>query len=190
MIDPIHPPPLEPGDGIALVAPSRPIGDDRLTIARDRLREVFDLEPVVFDTATRETKWLEANPAARAEDLMRAFEDDSIRGVMAVTGGDDQIRILPHLDPDRLTDSPTRFFGYSDNDNVRLFLWNRGIVSYGAVCMPTLAVDREIHPYTERYLRRAFFEDRIGEIRPAEEWTEGWYDFETREPREWHESDG
>lgn len=189
MTEPIHPPPLERGDGIALVAPSLPIEDEKLEIACDRLRDVFDLEPVVFDTATRDPEWPERNPTARAEDLTRAFEDDSIRGVMAVTGGDDQLRILPYLDPDRLTATPKRFFGYSDNDNVRLFLWNHGIVSYGAVCI-TLAVDSEIHPYTERYLRRAFFEERVGEIQPAEEWTDGWYDFETGEPREWHANDG
>lgn len=172
MAEPIHPPPLERGDGIALVAPSRPIEDEKLEIARNRLRGVFDLEPVVFDTATRDPEWLEANPEARAEDLMRAFEDDSIRGVMAVTGGDDQLRALSHLDPDRLTETPKRFFGYSDNDNFRLLLWNHGIVSYGAQCMPMLAVDPEVHPYTDRYLRRAFFEERIGEIEPAPEWTD------------------
>jgi muramoyltetrapeptide carboxypeptidase LdcA involved in peptidoglycan recycling len=190
MTDPTHPPPLEPGGRIALVAPSDPIEDERLEIARNRLREVFDLEPVVFDTATREKKWLEAQPKARAEDLMRAFEDESIQGVMAVTGGDDQLRVLPYLDSDRLTETPKRFFGYSDNDNFRLFLWNHGIVSYGAVCMPTLAVDSKIHPYTTQYLQRAFFEERVGEIQPAKEWTEGWYDFETHEPREWHENEG
>lgn len=190
MAEPIHPPPLEPGDQIALVAPSDPVEDAKLEIACNRLREVFDLKPVVFDTATRDSEWLEANPKARAEDLMRAFEDESIRGVMAVTGGDDQLRILPYLDPDRLTETPKRFFGYSDNDNFRLVLWNHGIVSYGAVCMPTLALDREIHPYTERYLRRAFFEERIGEIRSSEKWTDDWYDFDTREPREWHANDG
>ncbi|MCH7659396.1 MAG: LD-carboxypeptidase [Euryarchaeota archaeon] len=190
MTAPINPPPLEHGDRIALVAPSDPIDDERLEIARDRLRDVFDLEPVVFDTAKRDSEWLEANPEVRAEDLMKAFEDDSIQGVMAVTGGDDQLRILPYLDPDRITETPKRFFGYSDNDNFRLLLWNHGIVSYGAVCMPTLAVDRQIHPYTERYLRRAFFEERVGEIQPAKEWSDGWYDFDTREPRKWHENDG
>lgn len=62
---------------------------------------MFDLEPIVFDTARSDAAWLEANSEARAEDLMEAFEDDSIRGVMAVTGGDDQIRVLRYLDRDR-----------------------------------------------------------------------------------------
>ena len=186
----VHPPPLDPGDRIAIVAPSTATSDEPLEIALDRLREGFDLDPVVFDTARRDPEWLYAHPEERAADLMKAFRDPEVGGVMAVTGGDDQLRVLKHLDPEVLAENPTRFFGYSDNDNFRLFLWNRGIVSYGAVAMPTLAVDREIHPYTERYLRRAFFEERVGEIHPAEEWSDGWYDFESGEAREWCANDG
>jgi len=78
-----------------------------------------------------------ASPAARAADIEDAFADPEIGAVMAYTGGDDQIRVLRHLDGDALAASPTRFFGYSDNDNLRLFLWNRGIVSYGSASTRT-----------------------------------------------------
>jgi len=189
-MDVVHPPPLSPGDRIAIVAPSMPIGEEPLEIALDRLREVFDLDPVVYDTARRDPEWLRAHSEERAADLEAAFRDPDIQGVMAATGGDDQLRVLKHLDREVLRENPTRFFGYSDTDNFRLFLWNLGIVSYGAVAMPTLAVDPEIHPYTEKHLRRTFFEERIGEIHPAEEWSDGWFDFDSREAREWHTNDG
>ena len=39
-----------------------------------------------------------ADPAARADDLHRAFADPTIAGVVATIGGDDSIRLLPHLD--------------------------------------------------------------------------------------------
>jgi len=109
---------------------------------------------------------------------------------MAYTGGDDQIRVLRHLDGDALAASPTRFFGYSDNDNLRLFLWNRGIVSYGLGVHPDLVCDADLHTYTERYLRRALFEESLGRIVPADEWTDDWFDFEAREPREWDDTPG
>lgn len=48
---------------------------------------------------------------------------------MAVAGGDDQPRVLRHLDADHLRDHPARFLGYSDNANLRLFLWTLGVVS-------------------------------------------------------------
>ncbi|KAB1187694.1 MULTISPECIES: S66 peptidase family protein [Haloferax] len=184
------PPPLEPGSRIAVVAPSRPIDESRRNRACQRLRETFGLEPVIFETARRDWEWLRDNSRARAEDIVDAFEDPSIDGVIAVTGGDDQIRVLKHLDPERLTANPTRFYGFSDNDNLRLFLWNHGIVSYGATLHPTLILDPEIHPYTERYLRRAFFDDALGVVEPAPEWTDRWFDFDTGEPREWYENPG
>ncbi|WP_396611803.1 S66 peptidase family protein [Haloferax sp. S1W] len=184
------PPPLEPGGRIAVAAPSRPIDESMLDRACDRLRETFDLDPVVFETARKDWEWIRDNPQARAEEIMNAFEDPTIRGIIAATGGDDQIRVLKHLDPDRLTASPTRFFGYSDNDNLRLYLWNHGIVSYGATLHPTLTVDSEIHPYLERYLRRAFFQSSVGVVEPAPEWTDDWFDFDTEEKREWHENPG
>ncbi|RDZ44655.1 LD-carboxypeptidase [Haloferax sp. Atlit-10N] len=184
------PPPLDSGSRVAVVAPSRPIDESHLDRACARLRDVFSLDPVVFESARRDWEWLRDNPAARAEDVMEAFEDPSIRGVIAVTGGDDQLRILPHLDPARLTASPTRFFGFSDNDNLRLFLWTHGVVSYGATLHPTLTVDPELHPYVERYLRRAFFERSIGVVEPAPEWTDDWFDFDTEDPREWHDNPG
>ncbi|UVE50582.1 LD-carboxypeptidase [Haloferax larsenii] len=184
------PPPLEPGSRIAVAAPSRPIDESMLDRACERLRETFDLEPVVFESARKDWEWLRDNPQARAEEIMDAFEDPTIRGVIAATGGDDQIRLLKHLDPDRLTASPTRFYGYSDNDNLRLFLWNHGIVSYGATLHPTLTVDPAIHPYLERYLRRAFFQSSLGVVEPAPEWTDEWFDFDSGEPREWHENTG
>ncbi|PSP87846.1 LD-carboxypeptidase [Halobacteriales archaeon QS_4_69_34] len=185
-----HPPALSPGDRIAVVAPSLSIDDERLAVGLGRLRNVFDLEPVVFDTARRDREWLRDHPEERAADVMKAFEDPGIRGIVATTGGDDQLRVLKHVDADVLGENPTRFYGYSDNDNLRLLLWNRGIVSYGVQVMPSLALDPEIHPYTERHLRRALFESRLGEIEPSAEWSDDWYDFDTREPREWHENDG
>ncbi|ELZ96842.1 LD-carboxypeptidase [Haloferax mucosum ATCC BAA-1512] len=184
------PPPLEDGSQIAIVAPSRPIDESHLDRACARLRDTFSLEPVVFESARKDWEWLRENPRARAEDVMEAFEDPSIRGIIAVTGGDDQLRVLPHLDPTRLTASPTRFFGYSDNDNLRLYLWKHGIVSYGATLHPTLTVDPEIHPYIERYLNRAFFERSLGVVEPAPEWTDEWFDFDTGEPRDWRDNPG
>jgi muramoyltetrapeptide carboxypeptidase LdcA involved in peptidoglycan recycling len=38
--------------------------------------------------------------------------------------------VLPYLDRDLLASHPKPFFGYSDNNNLHLFLWNLGLVSY------------------------------------------------------------
>ena len=172
----VTPPPLEPGDDVAVLAPSSggaASAPSVLDLGLDRLREVFDLNPVVFETAEKDDEYLRANPDERAADLHLAFEDPGIDGVIATIGGDDQLRVLRHLDPDLLRGNPTRFFGMSDNTNLALYLWNQGIVSfYGGQLMNQVATPGHLHEYTERYLRRAFFEESLGEIEPPSEWTD------------------
>jgi hypothetical protein len=58
---------------------------------------------------------LAADPAARADDLHRAFADPDIAGVVSTIGGDDSIRLLRHLDLDLLAANPKVFLGYSDS---------------------------------------------------------------------------
>ncbi len=172
----LTPPPMEPGDRVAVIAPSG--GGARtaphvLELGLERLRSVFDLDPVVFPTARQTAEFLAANPSARSADVHAAFEDPSITGVFATIGGWEQIRILRHLDADRLHAHPTRFFGMSDNTNLSLALFQAGIVSYnGGQVMNELAVPGELPEYTERYCKRAFFGETIGEIEPASEWTD------------------
>ncbi|MGQ3328133.1 S66 family peptidase [Halorubrum sp. FL23] len=182
------PPALDDDQALAVVAPSRPADATRLRVGRERLA-ALGVETRVLPTADPDRDE-PASPAARAADIEEAFADPSIGAVMAYTGGDDQIRVLRHLDGEILAANPTRFFGYSDSDNLRLFLWNRGIVSYGLGVHPDLVCDAELSPYTERYLRRALFEESIGAVEPAPEWTDEWFDFETREPRTWRENSG
>ena len=172
----VVPPALEPGDRVAIVAPSSG-GAARASHVRDlgidRLREVFDLDPVLYPTAERDDDSLAAHPEARARDLHDAFSDPSIHGIIATIGGDDQLRVLDHLDPDVFRENPTRFYGMSDNTNFQLFLWNLGIVSYnGGQLLNQIATPGALPEYTERFLRRAFFEDSLGALEPADEWTD------------------
>lgn len=79
-----------------------------------RLREDFGLGVVEYPTTRR----MGSTPAARAADLHAAFADPEVKAVIASIGGDDQIRVLPHLDRELLRANPKPFFGYSDNTNL------------------------------------------------------------------------
>ncbi|ELY87366.1 peptidase U61 LD-carboxypeptidase A [Natrialba hulunbeirensis JCM 10989] len=177
----VTPPPLECGDRIAVIAPAsnrRTDFGEVYDLGLERLREVFELEPVEYPTATRDAEYLLENPEQRAQDVMDAFEDPEITGVIAVIGGNDQIRVLKHLDPDVLRANPTRFYGYSDNTNLALYLWNLGIVTYYGPCLMTeLAMDERMFEHTIEFTERAFFADSLGALRPATEFTD--------EPGDW-----
>ena len=172
----VVPPALERGDRVAVVAPSSNRATDYphvYELGLDRLRDVFDLEPVEYPTATKDRDYLYDHPEERARDLMDAFADPDVSGVVTVIGGFEQVRVLKHLDPDVLVENPTRFYGISDNTNVACYLWNLGIVSfYGATVMTDFAMQGSMHDYTVEYLERAFFDDEVGEIAPADEFTD------------------
>ncbi|SEQ32557.1 S66 family peptidase [Natrinema salaciae] len=181
----VTPPPLERGDEVAIIAPSSnaaPEFPHVYELGLERLREVFDLEPVEYPTASKDDEYLSAHPEARARDVMDAFENPDVGGVIAVIGGNDQIRVLDHLDPDVLRANPTRFYGYSDNTNLAMYLWNLGIGSYYGPCILTeLAMDGHLFDHTVEYAERAFFAESFGEIEPAAEFTD--------EPGDWADPD-
>jgi len=203
----VTPPAMERGDRVAVVAPSSGGAHDAphvLDRGLSRLREVFGLEPVVYPTARQSDEFLTDSPRARAADLHAAFRDPDISGVFATIGGWEQIRVLRYFDPSVAREHPTRFYGMSDNTNLNLALWNAGVVSYnGAQLMNELGVSGELPEYTERYCRRAFFEESLGRLDASEEWTDDstgfWADpalreaepeYETNEGWRWRGGDG
>jgi muramoyltetrapeptide carboxypeptidase LdcA involved in peptidoglycan recycling len=186
----VVPPALDRGDRVAVVAPGSGAAAEYpyvYELGLERLRDVFDLDPVEYPTATRDSEYLYDHPEERARDVLDAFEDPDISGVVTTIGGFDQIRILEHLDPEVLRENPTRFYGISDNTNLALYLWNLGVVSfYGGTLLTDLAMQGSMHEYTVEHLERAFFADEIGEIRPAERFTDedlDWADPENLDER-------
>lgn len=192
------PPAAEPGDRVAVLAPSSGLAATYRHVferAVDRLANHFDVEPVVDPTARQSNAYLAKHPEARAAAIHAAFRDPDVGAVFATIGGEDQIRVLPHLDGDVLREHPTRFFGMSDNTNLACCLYGQGVVSfYGGQLLNNIATPDSLPEYTERYVRRALFEDSLGTLEPAEQWTDDivpWDDpdFPTRAP-EYEDGEG
>ncbi|HET7069397.1 MAG TPA: S66 peptidase family protein [Nocardioides sp.] len=125
----VHPPKATPGDKVAIVSPSfaaPAVAPEVHEQAMERIHEVLGLEPVEYPTTRR----LDATPEDRAADLNAAFGDPEIRAVIATIGGDDQITVIPHLDPDLVRADPKPFLGYSDNTNLLSWLWTEGVASF------------------------------------------------------------
>jgi muramoyltetrapeptide carboxypeptidase LdcA involved in peptidoglycan recycling len=114
-----------------------------------------------------------AKPRARADDLMAAFTDDSIKAVITTIGGDDSIRILPYLDLDILRANPKIFMGFSDSTITHLACLKAGLESfYGPAIMAGFAENGGMFSYMVDSVRRTLFSSEpIGEIAPN---TGGW----------------
>ncbi|HEY9527536.1 MAG TPA: S66 peptidase family protein, partial [Anaerolineales bacterium] len=138
-----------------------------------QLQEEFGLQVVEMPNTLRDADWLSRNPRARAEDLMQAFADPSIKGIFATIGGDDSIRLLPFLDVNIIRNNPKVFLGYSDTTISHLVCYKAGLVSfYGPSIMAEFAENCGMFPYVVQSLRKTLFSsDRIGEVKPE---TEGW----------------
>lgn len=174
----ILPPALERGDKVAIVSagngPSKDMFPEVYDLGIKRLKEKFELEPVKYSTVGMDSEELTSKPELRAEQIMDAFRDDEIKGVIAPIGGTgEQVRILKHLDPEVLRSNPTRFYGYSDNTSLNMYLWQQGIISFqGPMIMTELAMNGEMHDYTVKHVEKAFFSDEVGEVEPSEMFTD------------------
>ncbi|WP_435332771.1 S66 family peptidase [Haloarchaeobius sp. TZWWS8] len=190
MPDFVTPPPVEPGDRVAIVAPASNVAAEFphvYELGLSRIRDEFGLEPVEYPTATKPADWLYDEPDARARDVMDAFRDPEVSAVIANIGGNDQIRMLDHLDPAVLRQNPTRFYGWSDNTNLALTLWNEGIVSYyGGSTLLEYAMDGGMFDYTVEYLERALFDETIGEWEEADRFTDQPGDWEDPRSLDYH----
>ena len=163
---------LKKGDRVAVVSPSFAAPGKYPAVYElglRRLREVVGLEPVEFPT----TRMVGATTQERARDLVAAFEDPTIRGVITTIGGNDQVTYVKHIPAEPFARSPKPFFGYSDNSHLANFLWLLGVPCfYGGAIMPQYAMQGQMHDYTLRYLKFALFEGGQRELQPSEAFTE------------------
>lgn len=166
------PPKVRRGDHVAIVSPSWAgpgVFPDVHEIGMKVLRDEFGLVPVEYPT----TRTVGASARARAEDLMAAFVDPSIRAVLASIGGDDQITVLPYLDAELVKAKPKAFIGFSDNTNLLNWLWNLGISSYhGGSTLIHLSRPYGVNEVSLTSLRRALFETGTFEVEPLERFTD------------------
>jgi muramoyltetrapeptide carboxypeptidase LdcA involved in peptidoglycan recycling len=167
--DLVHPRKASPGDKVAVLSPSfaapavAPAVHEQ---AMRRLAEATGLVPVEYAT----TRQFGASAVDRATDLNSAFADPEIRAVLATLGGEDQITVVPHLDPDAVRADPKPFVGYSDNTNILSWLWANGVAGfYGGSTQVHVGPGPGLDPVHEASLRAALLTgERVEVTDPGE----------------------
>ncbi|MEQ1759272.1 MAG: S66 peptidase family protein [Vicinamibacterales bacterium] len=146
----------------------------RYRIGKAQFVREFGVEVVETAHALRDPEWLARNPAARAADVMEAFADPSIDGIISTIGGSESMRLLPHLRQEVITENPKVFLGYSDTTVSHLVCFRAGLVSfYGPAFMAGFAENGGMFPYMVESVRRTCFSAApIGVIAPCRDgWT-------------------
>ncbi len=157
----IKPGKLQKGDKVATVTLSwggAGTFPHRYEAGKKRLREVFGLEVVETPHARKSAEWIEKNPKARAEDLMWAFEDKTIKGILSIIGGEDSIRTLPFIDLRPIRQNPKVFMGFSDTTVTHFALFKAGLVSfYGTSVMVGFAENGQMFDYEVDSIQKTLF---------------------------------
>jgi len=172
---------LSRGDKAVIVSLSRGMLGElefrhKYDIAKKRLEEDFGLQVAAMPNALRGTAYLDRHPEARAEDLMQAVCDPSVKAIFNAIGGDDAIRLLPYIDFDQIAAHPKIFTGFSDTTSIHFMMYRAGVVSYyGASVMNNFSEYGRINDYTLGMIRSTLFEPKAALEIPSAPY---WYDDE------------
>ena len=109
----IWPPRLKPGDTVMFVAPAGPPNRDEVMRAKSRIEE-RGYRVKMRDDIFAVEGYLAGTDERRAEEMMEAFADPEVKGVLCVRGGYGVMRILDRLDYDKIRANPKVVLGFSD----------------------------------------------------------------------------
>jgi muramoyltetrapeptide carboxypeptidase len=121
------PPPLVPGDLVAVVAPASSFPREELLrgLAWLRTRYRLRISPGIF---AREG-FLAGSDARRGTELLAALRDDDVKAVVAARGGYGVMRLLEVVSPSELARAPKWLVGFSDITALHASAWAAGVAS-------------------------------------------------------------
>ncbi len=149
----IKPKRLAAGDTVALVAPANATFNTvELQIARESL-EALGFKVRVSDHLLSRHGYLAGEDRVRADDINKAFADESVAAVQAIRGGWGSARLLPYLDYDAIRRNPKVLIGYSDITALLLSIHAKtGLVTFHG----PIGLGRW-DPYSLEYYKRVLF---------------------------------
>ncbi len=158
---PIRPRRLVPGDAVAVLSPSwggpaafPDVFDHGLDVLRG-----WGLEIREYPSTRAPAGRLAADPRFRTDDLNAAFADPSVRAVVASIGGDDSIRLLPHIDLAAIAANPKILMGYSDTTTLLAAVRRAGLVAFhGPSVMAGIAQMGTLPASYRDHVRQMLFE--------------------------------
>jgi muramoyltetrapeptide carboxypeptidase LdcA involved in peptidoglycan recycling len=177
----VRPPRLRPGDTVAAISLSSGAAaryPHRYEAGKRQVERAFGLRVIETPHALRDDDWLRRNPEARADDLHGALERSEVAGILSIIGGDDAIRILPHLDPGVVRAHPKILMGFSDTTITLTTFLRAGVTAFhGPAVMTDLAENGGIRPFVLEGVQRTLFDAEPAPWRAAEAWTEQFLDW-------------
>ena len=154
------------------------LGEDfvlhEVKIGIERLKK-YGIEVEFLPNSKKGIEFIKNNPKERAEDLIKAFKDDSIDMILCAIGGDDTYRLLPYLFENSELEKVAKqkiFLGFSDTTMNHLMLNKVGIKTfYGQAFLPDICeLSNEMLPYSKYFFEELINTGKIKEIYPSDVW--------------------
>lgn len=126
----VVPPPVVPGDTVAVVTPATPF-DREIFDAGVRALETLGFKVKVDPDVYLAFRYTSGSPEQRAGVFQRALRDPEVKALIAARGGFGSIHTLPHLDLTGFAENPKRIVGCSDLTTLLYYVWQEtGVVTY------------------------------------------------------------
>lgn len=178
---PLKPERLHIDDAVAVVSPSwgGPSVFPHVYDLGIGLLQAWGLRVIEYPTARMAASELAAHPERRAADINNAFADPNIKAVIASIGGNDSVRILPHLDAAVIAANPKILLGYSDTTTLHVFCQMQGLVTlHGPSIMAGFAQMAALPDYAA-HVRHMLFVAAPGHVyRPYAQYCDGYPDWQ------------
>lgn len=160
----LTPKPLFPGARVALVAPSGSVPPERLEPAVKSV-ENLGLEPVVFESCRSKHGYFAGGDRLRADDINRAFADQTIDGVICIRGGYGTQRLMSLIDFGMIRRNPKYFSGYSDITALHIKInQSCGFVTYHTP-MPATELYNGADEFSVEQVKKTLFGGKFGELK-------------------------
>ncbi|MFV0440304.1 MAG: LD-carboxypeptidase [Lachnospirales bacterium] len=166
---------------IAVIAPSAGLGQvfpHMVDLAVEKYKKYYNIDVELFETIKMTCEDVLNNPKKRAEDMNKAFYDESIDYVHSLIGGNDSVRILDFID----LDAPDKvIIGFSDATPYLSYLAINGKTAYyGASILAGMA---EMDFLGEKFIKH--FDDVV--IKKEKEVVYPIYDFYVDGFKDWND---
>lgn len=164
------------GDTVAAISLSSgfaAIVPHRYAAGKRQIEATFGVKVIETPNALRDPDWLYRNPQARAEDLHWALENSEVRAIFSTIGGDESVRILPHVSLELIRQHPKIMMGFSDTTVALTSFLRAGAAGfYGPSVLCDLAENCGIRSFVSKAVRGALFAGEPFELEAAESWSE------------------
>lgn len=167
-------------DAVAIVSPSwgGPSVFPHVYDLGINLLQAWGLRVVEYPTARMPAGELMGHPERRAADINQAFADPNVKAIIASIGGNDSVRILPHLDAGVIAANPKILLGYSDTTTLHVFCQLQGLVTlHGPSVMAGFSQMAALPDYAAHVRHMLFVAAQNHVYRPYAQYCDGYPDW-------------